>query len=101
MEGKYESAYWRADSNRVVHPEHCIEYEPVQLRGLLEEAGFLIQNVIMGVCEMPSTVRSGMLDYKDFLYGSAITTKVEQSYIQYFHCVKPWRSLSITPVIKQ
>ncbi len=70
-----------------IHPEHCIEYEPAQLRGLLEEAGFLVQ-ALLGICEMPSTAWGGAFDYTDFLYGQQITEKVEQSYIQYFHCLK-------------
>lgn len=71
----------------IIHPEHCIEYEPAQLRELLEEAGFTVQKV-SGVCEMPCTAQSGTFDYMDFLYGQQICDDVESSYIQYFHCVK-------------
>lgn len=72
-----------------IHPEHCIEYEPAQLRVLLEEAGFVVEKVL-GVCEMPTSSQSGKLDYTDFIYGEQITENVEKSYIQYFHCVKPF-----------
>lgn len=71
-----------------IHPEHYIEYEPAQLRELLEDAGFVIEKVL-GICEMPTTSESHSFDYTDFLYGAQITDKVEQSYIQYFHCIKP------------
>ena len=71
-----------------IHPEHWIEYEPKQLRELLEEAGFTVHRVL-GVCEMPVTAQSGNFDYTDFLYGEQFTDKVDQCYIQYFHCVKP------------
>lgn len=70
-----------------IHPEHCFEYEPAQLRQLLEEAGFTV-SVVKGVCEMPSTVNTGVFDYTDFIYGKTLTDKVQDSYIQYFHCVK-------------
>jgi predicted SAM-dependent methyltransferase len=71
-----------------IHPEHCIEYGPAQLRGLLEEADFVVQ-AVSGIYEMPSMVRGGAFDYMDFLHGEQMAKKVEQSYIQYFHCVKP------------
>lgn len=71
-----------------IHPEHYIEYESAQLRGLLEEAGFIVQKAL-GICEMTVTAQSGHFDYTDFLYGKPITDKAEQSYILYFHCVKP------------
>jgi glycosyltransferase involved in cell wall biosynthesis/SAM-dependent methyltransferase len=70
-----------------IHPEHYLEYEPEQLRGLLVETGFTVHKVF-GVCEMNASVQSGHFDYMDFLYGQQITDNVEDSYIQYFHCVK-------------
>lgn len=70
-----------------IHPEHCIEYEPDQLRKILEAAGFAVK-VVLGVCEMPNTSASGVFDYTDFLFGKQISENVDQSYIQYFHCVK-------------
>jgi len=71
-----------------IHPEHCIEYYPKQLRELLESVGFEIKHVY-GVCEMTDTQASSEFCYEDFIYGQQITDDVESSYIQYFHCVKP------------
>jgi len=73
---------------RFIHPEHCIEYYPKQLRELLEGVGFEIKHAY-GVCEMPNTQASGNFCYDDFIYGQQITNDVESGYIQYFHCVKP------------
>lgn len=73
---------------RFIHPEHCIEYYPKQLRELLEGVGFEIKHAY-GVCEMPNTRASGDFCYEDFIYGQQITDNVESGYIQYFHCVKP------------
>jgi predicted SAM-dependent methyltransferase len=72
-----------------IHPEHCIEYEPAQLRVLLEEAGFVVEKVL-DVCEIPTSSQSGIFYYTDFIHGEQITENVEKSYIQYFHCVKPF-----------
>ena len=70
-----------------IHPEHCIEYEPAQLRKILEDVGFVVEKVL-GICAMSATSQSGKFDYADFVLGDQITEKVEQSYIQYFHCLK-------------
>lgn len=70
-----------------IHPEHFIEYEPIQLSALLKESGFVVKKAL-GICEMPMTSRNGKFHYVDFLYGKEISHKVEKSYIQYFHCVK-------------
>jgi glycosyltransferase involved in cell wall biosynthesis/predicted SAM-dependent methyltransferase len=71
-----------------IHPEHCIEYTPKQLKGVLEAAGFHLTSSL-GVCEMPSTVITGRFHYADFITGRRISENVDRSYIQYFHCVKP------------
>ena len=71
-----------------IHPEHCIEYRPDELRHLLEEAGFDIE-AVWGVCEMNNTVASGVFCYEDFLFGRPLTPCVEKAYIQYFQCRKP------------
>lgn len=70
-----------------IHPEHFIEYTPIQLQKQLEDAGFLVRT-IRGVCEMPITAAGGKFDYTDFIYGDQISDRVDQSYIQYFHCEK-------------
>ena len=70
-----------------IHPEHFLEYEPDQLRGLLETAGFNVEKVL-GICEMTSSSQRGHFDYTDFLYGNQISDNFENSYIQYFQCVK-------------
>ncbi|WP_233224469.1 glycosyltransferase [Thiomonas sp. X19] len=76
-----------------IHPEHCIEYRPEQLKQLLLDAGFVIKQSL-GVCEMPNTLATGEFSYEDFLYGQKIVNDVSRGYIQYFHCVKP--SIKIT-----
>lgn len=71
-----------------IHPEHCIEYYPGQLKELLERTGFAIKN-ICGICEMPNTLFLGKFCYEDFIFGSQITELVNDGYIQFFHCQKP------------
>lgn len=70
-----------------IHPEHCIEYEPVQLRQLLESAGFVVIKEF-GICEMSRTKQNNKFDYTDFLYGQQISRNIDESYIQFFHCLK-------------
>jgi glycosyltransferase involved in cell wall biosynthesis/predicted SAM-dependent methyltransferase len=70
-----------------IHPEHCIEYKPEQLRVLLERTGFEIKQEF-GICEMPNTRASGAFCYEDFLYGSQITKNIDNGYIQFFYCEK-------------
>lgn len=71
-----------------IHPEHCYEYEPVELRLMLAEVGFSIF-ASLGICEMQSTALKSKFDYTDFFYGQDITNNINDSYIQFFHCVKP------------
>jgi SAM-dependent methyltransferase len=71
-----------------VHPEHCYEYEPSELRLMLIQAGFSIY-ASLGICEMQSTALKRKFDYTDFLYGQEITNNINDSYILFFHCVKP------------
>lgn len=71
-----------------IHPEHCIEYRPDELKHLIEEAGFEIE-AVWGICEMNNTVASGVFCYEDFLFGRSLTPCVEKAYIQYFQCRKP------------
>ena len=71
-----------------IHPEHCSDYTPQQLKRALEAEGFHIVESL-GVCEMPETVATGCFHYADFLIGCRISENIDGSYIQYFHCVKP------------
>lgn len=71
-----------------VHPDHKIEYTPDQLRAVLTGAGFSIAQA-WGVCEMPITARNQAFTYDDFIVGGAITRNINESYIQFFECVKP------------
>jgi ubiquinone/menaquinone biosynthesis C-methylase UbiE len=70
-----------------IHPEHYIEYYPDQLKEILSNVGFTIQ-LTRGICEMPETVKTNEFQYLDFMLGKKITEKINESYIQYFHCVK-------------
>ena len=70
-----------------IHPEHCIEYEPNELRRMLERAGFAVRKSL-GVCEMKSTSRNNEFKYADFSVGKRLSDDVERCYIQFFHCVK-------------
>jgi SAM-dependent methyltransferase len=71
-----------------IHPEHKVEYEPAELRALLNSAGF---NVVAqkGVCEMPRTCAERKFHYEDFVLGAPICDRLDCSYIQYFHCRRP------------
>ena len=71
-----------------IHPEHYIEYEPAQLRKLLEDTGFVVKKAL-GICEMPETVATDIFHYEDFMFGSQISENINESYIQFFYCVKP------------
>jgi glycosyltransferase involved in cell wall biosynthesis/predicted SAM-dependent methyltransferase len=70
-----------------IHPEHCIEYTPDQLRNLLLEAGFTVKEEY-GICEMPNTASTGEFCYEDFIYGNKINSDIEKGYILFYHCVK-------------
>jgi len=71
-----------------IHPEHYLEYQPEQLRAMLEDVGFEVQ-AVWGVCEMGRTVATDTFCYEDFLLGRPLTPDVDKAYIQYFHCKKP------------
>lgn len=71
-----------------IHPDHKIEYTPNHLRTLLLDAGLLIVQE-WGICEMPLTVYRKNFTYEDFLLGGAISKNIDDSYIQFFDCVKP------------
>ncbi|MEJ8854748.1 methyltransferase domain-containing protein [Variovorax robiniae] len=70
-----------------IHPEHFIEYTPMQLDSLLRKSGFFIAHRL-GVREMLKTAQSGIFFYEDFVAGAEISENIEASYIQYFHCLK-------------
>lgn len=70
-----------------IHPDHKIEYTPDELRGILQRAGFRVHSE-WGVCEMPLTSSSGEFSYQDFIVGGAISSAIDRSYIQFFHCTK-------------
>jgi SAM-dependent methyltransferase len=70
-----------------IHPEHKIEYYPKHLQRNLREAGFTIIEQI-GVVEMINTRQQGQIDYRDFYVSSGLNTNLEDSYIQYYHCVR-------------
>jgi SAM-dependent methyltransferase len=69
-----------------IHPEHKIEYYPSQLQADLRSAGFTIVDQL-GIVEMINTPRVGSIDYRDFYAGSGLSTNLEGSYIQYYHCM--------------
>lgn len=71
-----------------IHPEHQHEYEATELRQELEAADFSIVEA-RGVCEMPSTCRTGHFAYEDFVLGNPISESTDDSYILYFACAKP------------
>ena len=70
-----------------IHPEHCIEYYPDQLKRVLESVGFEIKKSY-GICEMPETVASGEFYYEDFIHGKQVTKNVNNAYIQFYYCIK-------------
>lgn len=71
-----------------IHPEHCIEYYPKDLRNILEKVGFEVKSAY-GICEMPNTFSTGEFCYEDFIVGNQVSNEIEKGYIQFFHCVKP------------
>jgi SAM-dependent methyltransferase len=71
-----------------IHPEHKVEYEPMELRAVLNAAGFDIV-AQKGICEMPRTSAERKFRYDDFVLGAPISDNVERAYIQYFHCRRP------------
>lgn len=71
-----------------IHPDHKVEYTPDELRAMLLEAGFSIEEE-WGICEMPLTMRDGKFNYLDFSTGGAITANIDDAYIQFFKCRKP------------
>jgi ubiquinone/menaquinone biosynthesis C-methylase UbiE len=76
-----------------IHPDHKIEYTPYELREMLVASGFIISEE-WGVCEMPLTVKNKSFTYDDFVVGSAISKNINDSYIQFFACMKPKVSFS-------
>jgi predicted SAM-dependent methyltransferase len=72
---------------KFIHPEHCIEYKPDQLKELLVDTGFKIKQSL-GICEMPNTIVTGKFCYEDFVSGSQITKDINRGYLQFFHCIK-------------
>lgn len=70
-----------------IHPDHKIEYTPAQLRQVLLDAGFAVDQE-WGLCEMPLTARNRSFTYDDFIVGGSISRNIEDCYVQFFHCVK-------------
>jgi len=71
----------------MIHPDHKHEYDPQELIQELRAAGFAVERSL-GVCDMPLTVASGEIDYRDFVVGSGITASLSTAYIQ-FHACRP------------
>jgi len=69
----------------MIHPDHKHEYSPAELMRELEAAGFRIEQSL-GVCDMPFTSESGVIDYRDFLVGAGIIRSLDTAYIQYHAC---------------
>lgn len=69
----------------MIHPDHKIEYTPAELIGDLEQAGFAVVRSF-GICDMPLTVASGSIDYRDFLVGAGLSSDLGSCYIQYHEC---------------
>lgn len=70
---------------KYVHPEHCYEANVMEMRTILENAGWHIDRSV-GVRHMPQTVSTRRFHYSDFLLGAALTDEVAESYIQYHEC---------------
>lgn len=85
--GSISSVHAATVGNPFIHPDHKIEYTPDQLRTLLVECGFQIEEE-WGICEMPITRKTGIFSYDDFLLGGAITKNINDAYIQFFNCIK-------------
>ena len=71
-----------------IHPDHKLEYTPDELRAFLVSCGFVIVQE-WGICEMPLTTKNQSFTYDDFVIGGAITKNINDSYIQFFECIKP------------
>lgn len=69
----------------MIHPDHQHEYSPDELRNALQGAGFHVVRSL-GVCDMPLTSRSRVIDYRDFLVGAGLTRSLDTAYIQYHAC---------------
>lgn len=76
----------------MIHPDHQHEYTPSELTSALANAGFRVVRSL-GVCDMPLTSRSGVIDYRDFLVGAGISQSIDTSYIQ-FHACQPASGLT-------
>ncbi|MBW0000470.1 MAG: class I SAM-dependent methyltransferase [Verrucomicrobia bacterium] len=86
--GLLSSMHAATAGKRMIHPDHKIEYGPSDLRRMLKACGFDIA-VEKGLCHMVRTLRSGQFSYEDFIFGNPIADEVEDSYLQYYQCVKP------------
>ena len=73
--------------NEFIHPEHYIEYSPNKLKNILQESGFTIKQML-GICEMPKTAKTGVFHYEDFIEADQFSENVNESYIQFFKCIK-------------
>lgn len=71
-----------------IHPEHRHEYRPDELRAMLEEAGFEVEEAL-GVCDLPTLAHTGTYDPVDLVRGAPLTRDPGGAYIQYFRCRKP------------
>jgi len=76
----------------MIHPDHRHEYEPDELVAELCNGGFDVVRSL-GVCDMPLTASSGMIDYRDFVAGAGVTTALDSAYIQY-HACRPSRTFT-------
>lgn len=71
-----------------IHPEHKHEYYPYELQKELCSIGFVIEQA-KGICEMPTTKRTGVFCYDDFVLGSTIVNNPDDGYIFFLMARKP------------
>lgn len=72
---------------RLIHPEHKIEYRVSELVSRLRQAGFQIEHV-QGLCPMPRTRQTGVFDEEELFANAYLSDDAENSYVFYVHAVR-------------
>lgn len=74
--------------DQLIHPEHKKEYTPAELRTVIGEAGFQIEEEL-GMVSMPRTYRTRVFSYEEMVLNSGFSRDLDSCYLVYFSCMKP------------
>jgi SAM-dependent methyltransferase len=71
--------------HQLIHPEHKKEYEPAELRKLVADFDFSIEEEL-GMVSMPRTHRTRIFSYEEMVLNTGFSRDLDSCYLIYFCC---------------